>query len=394
MEKCKSTITAGVLIIMVILVSGCTDQAKKKQAMVEKWNHNKSAANIPVASGLIDSGDIKQAKSVLQKCIADEPGLYSGHLLMGRVHYLEGQLEKAKDSLHTAVKLNDQCDQGWYWLGEVERADGDFKAAAKHYSKALEIEPLKAEYSISLAKAYADGGDYEKSLELLDKKISSASNDVSLVKAKADILIQCGRKDEVVKTYEKSLLLNGGSTELVESLGYCYFMEKEWDKAKEMFEILVKSGPAGKQNEYLQKLSTCCMNTGEYDSALGYFDKMDSHCKDDADFWLESGQAALGSQQGRRVVFCANRALFLKPGWGDARVLLGCGEYLNGDYEKALTTFTKVPGEMKDSNLVRMMTQKCKEKITENENNNELSKDTNQLANDFRVSMLMNSELE
>lgn len=363
MEKTKTIMTSVLATVIVFCVCGCQDSGQKKQAMVEKWKLNKSAANIPVAKSLMDSGEYKQAKELLDKCLADEPDLYSAHLLMGQIYFNEDRIDKAQISFNKTVELNDQCDQGWYWLGEVSSVKGGFEDAANYYSRAMEIVPSDSKYIVSLASAYAQMRDYEKAITLLDRKIKAFSGDVSLVKAKADILTRCGRKDEVVKVYEKAVLLNGDSLELIETLGYCYLMEQNWAGAKDMFERLVNEGDAGKRNEYLGILSTCCMNTEEYDVALGYFDKMDSDFKDEPEFWINSGQAALGSGQGRRVIFCANRALFLKPGWPDATVLLGCGQYLNGDYEKSLKTFSKVSGDTKNSSLVRMMVGKCREKL-------------------------------
>ena len=375
----KNNLIVIVLLAAVCLcVSGCNDHSKKKQAMVDKWEYNKAMANMPVIEDLILKGQFKKAKQMLDESMSQEPDLYMSHFLMGQIHYMTDDLEKSEKCFKRSVELEDAFDKGWYWLGEVGRAENDLNAAVKNYKRAVELSPDNMEYVISLGHAYADKGDYDDALDVLDRKIKKFGSEASLVIAKADILVACGKKDEVVKVYQRALLSNSDSVELLEGLGYCYMGRQDWDKAEEIFERLMKISAADGKQVYLQILSDCCMNTGQYNKALGYLDKLNSVSKDDAEYWLKAGQAALGAKEGKRAIFCANRSLYLKPGWADAYILLGCGSYMVGEYQKGLDALSKVPDNLKQTDLVRIMTDKCLDKMgTRGQSEQEVEKVSN-----------------
>jgi tetratricopeptide (TPR) repeat protein len=109
------------------------------------------------------------------------------------------------------------------------------------------------------------------------------------------------------------------------------------------------------------------MNTGEYSRSLGYLDRFDPEKKQNADFWLKTGQAALGAGKAKRAVACAQKALFLNAGWADATMLLGCGQYMDGDYRDAIESFAGVVYNKKLSSFAWMMTGKCYQQVGDNE---------------------------
>jgi len=363
MLKSKLLIVAGITLAVTICCCGCNSYAKKKQSMVGKWQNDSANANIPVATGMLENGDIDQAIEKLQECIAGSPDLFEAHLLLGKAYFMQNRLVKANTSFAKALELDGQSAQGWYWLGETALRQGRYKAAIDCYDYAMQIDPSASAYVIAAAQAHADMDSYDTAIALLLEKKKAFVGDVAVVIAHADVLTRSGKKEEAIKVYQNGLLFNSDSTQLQKGLGYLYMVEKRWEDAAKIFEKLLAGAQDRKNEEYLRILSTCSMNTGEYNRSLGYLDRIDPEKKKDADFWLRTGQAALGAGRAKRAIACAQKALFLNAGWNDATMLLGCGQYMDGEYRNAIETFSRVVYNKKVSSFAWMMTGKCYQQI-------------------------------
>ena len=300
MLKHKFVILAGITLATAICCCGCDSYAKRKQAMVDKHESNTARNNVPVAQSLLENGEIDQAISILQECIADAPGLFDAHLLLGKAHFMQNHFEKADKTFAKALELDDRSAQGWYWLGETQSRQGSYKEALDSYDHAMQIDTAVSEYVIAAAQAHAAMDQYDKAIDILTNKKEAFAGDTSIVIAHAGMLTRSGRKEEAIKVYQNGLLFNADAVELQEGLGYLYMVEKRWEDAAGMFEKLLADADNGKNSKYLHILSICSMNTGEYSRSLGYLDKLNSEDRDDADFWFKTGQAALGAGRARK----------------------------------------------------------------------------------------------
>jgi tetratricopeptide (TPR) repeat protein len=363
MLKSKFVIIAEITLAVTICCCGCNSRAEKKQAMVEKWANDTAKSNVHVARGLLESGEIDQAIETLQQCIAGSDDLVEAHLLLGKAYFMQNRLVKANTSFAKVLELDDQLAQGWYWLGETAARQSRYKAAIDCYDYAIQIDPSVSAYVIAAAGAHAAMDDYDTAIALIVEKKKAFVGDTSMVIVHADMLTRSGKKDQAVKVYQNGLLFNSDAPELQEGLGYLYMVEKRWEDAARMFEKLLAAAQDRKNNEYLSILSTCSMNTGQYSRSLGYLDRFGPEKKQDAGFWLKTGQAALGAGKAKRAVACAQKALFLNAGWDDASMLLGCGQYMDGDYRDAIETFSGVVYNKKVSSFAWMMTAKCYQQI-------------------------------
>ena len=362
----KFPVMAIAIAITTMAVSSCNSHADKKEAMVEKWQKDTAKVNVPTAQTMLENGDVDQAREILEKCLKGDPDLIGANFLMGKVHFMQNRMDRAAEFFRKVIKIDRHLDQGWYWLGETAAKQGDHKDAIESYKKAMDINPSAAGYVVAIVDAYAAMEKYDQAVEFMAAKEKAFAGNSEFVIAHADILMRCGRKDDAIKVYQSGLLFNSDAVELMEGLGYCYMVEERWGDAVEIFEKLLAQETGNEQNGYLKMLSICSMNTGEYGRALGYLDRLDSENRDNAEFWLKSGQAALGAGQSKRAVACAKRALFLKAGWADATVLLGCGLYMDGEYKTAIETFADVIYNKKVSSFAWMMTGKCYQQLGDN----------------------------
>jgi tetratricopeptide (TPR) repeat protein len=81
--------------------------------------------------------------------------------------------------------------------------------------------------------------------------------------------------------------------------------------------------------------------------------------RDNPQIWLKLGQAALGVGAANRAFECGQKVLSLQPGSAEAIVLIGCAQYVNGNYTVAITEFEKIATDDKYGAFSWLMEARC-----------------------------------
>lgn len=356
---------AVLLISMMYLPAGCNQYAEKKQALEENWGKSTVAAQIPIISDHIDQGRIKQAKELLLKCMKSDPQSAGVYYLTGRIDVIEGRNDRAMQAFRRAVELDDQLAAAWHGLGSLAVLKKDNAAAVESYLKAQQIEPLNAEYVLSLCNVYIETQQADRAQEILKEGIDRQPRNLELMLALAGLEGQLGHNEQAIQLYEQALLLHGKRAQILEPCGYLYMSLQQWTKAAERFEQLIKLYTEG-QDEYtlaLRSLAKCSLNAGRYAEALKYYDKLTVFCREDADIWLSLAQSALGADDPGRAAASAEKALKLRTGWSAAYAMLGSGQYLQDQYDKAIASFSRVTDDEELAAYAWFMTGRCYQKL-------------------------------
>jgi tetratricopeptide (TPR) repeat protein len=356
-------IPAILLVSILALSTGCGSYAEHKQAATLRWEQATAKAKLPAARGLFENGRLDEAEKTVRECLAVSPEVAEAHLLMGRIHLERVNVGGALDSLNEAVKLDSTLDPAWYLLAVIAQQKGQAQTALEYYNTAMSLKPDNSAYIIAGSEAYAALGQYDEAVNLLEHKAGLLPERVELKVALADVLSRLGRTEQAITLYNQALLLKSGDRDIIEALSYCYIMDKQWSRAAKMFEDLSDNADEARKTEYLQLLAMCCMNAGDYGKAVTYYDQLSITNRDDAELWLQMGQAALGAGASNRAYACAVRALTLRPGWPDAVAVKACAQYLSADYTAAAKTFTRITSDKRVGAFAWTMTAKCYQQL-------------------------------
>ena len=356
-------ITAILLVSILAFSTGCDSYATKKAAAKLRWEKTTAKAKVPAARGLFENGRIDDAEKTLQQCLEINPEVAEAHLLMGRIHFVRGNLTQALDSLRLAVKLDNKLDKAWYLLAAVSQQNNQPQKAIEYYSKAMALKPANVDYITAVAETYAAQGRHNKALGLLKDKARLFPRRPELKVATADVLNRLGKTQDAIAMYNQALLLKLGDRDITEALAYCYIMDKQWTNAAKMLEELVAESVDTQKEAYLQLLAVCSMNEREYGKAITYYDRLSVTHRDDAELWLQMGQAALGVAAPNRTYACAARALALRPAWPDAIALKACAQYLSADYAAAIKTFKRITSNERIGAFAWTMTGRCYQQL-------------------------------
>jgi tetratricopeptide (TPR) repeat protein len=83
----------------------------------------------------------KEAMKMAKLAVEESPDYEAAHRLMGACHLQEGQVEKCKDSLATALRINPNHAPSWVLMARAYAIDMDYDSAAKYIRMAREYMP-------------------------------------------------------------------------------------------------------------------------------------------------------------------------------------------------------------------------------------------------------------
>jgi len=362
----KRNLTIVVMLFAVAVMSGCGSGAKKKAAMVARWEQSTAFAKLPMAEELAVNGRYEEAMAIVDKCISADPKSFEGHFSRGKVFLMEGMSAEAKESFTSAQKCEGPTEAAWFMLGVIAEQEGSVEKAFEYYSKAMELKPSRSGYVIALAELKADMEDYEDAVALLRKKSEAFYAGSELKVALAEMLVRHGEVDEAIGVYNRLLVSDGDQSEYLVPLGYCYVINKDWAGGVRVFSRLVEKTDGQQRDAHLEMLGICSMNNADYVQAMKCYDRLSIKRRGDADVWLRMGQAAFGANIPKRALVCAKKAYALRPGSSNAMMLKGCAEYIQGDYAKAFESFDWLASKSESSSFIEMMMSRCNERIEKN----------------------------
>jgi Flp pilus assembly protein TadD len=121
----------------------------------------------------------------------------SGKVKEGMDAIQAGDFEKAKTVLEGATKDSPKDPQAWFYLGVSVEALGDGKAAAGHYSRALELDPKLTEASVNLSGVLLDNDDAAGAKAAAEAGLKTAPKHPGLLRNRAVALDAAGDKDAI-----------------------------------------------------------------------------------------------------------------------------------------------------------------------------------------------------
>lgn len=354
----------AMMIVAAALCAGCESHAENKKLATKRWEKASANIKLTLAQQQYDAGRYDQAAKAIAECINADPTNPQAHLLYGKLLLAQGHCARAEQQLALAIGLDEQLEQAWYWLGVAAEQAGNYPQAHHCYSKAMELAPETVDYILAAVDVQVVLDKCREAQKLLADKMKALPGEISLKIAAADLMLRSGQSKKASKLYTQATLLRPNDDDIAGSLGYCHILGERWEEAAAIFETLIeKCREPQKKRTYLQLLCMCSMNARRYGRAVSLYRRLGASERENADFWLQMGQAALGAGAGRRAFVCSQRALALRPGWADAIALRGCAAYIAGDYPIAVETLEKVAEDEKNAHLSWLIRGRCYEQL-------------------------------
>lgn len=123
-------------------------------------------------------------------------------------HYLDGEIQQAREHVELALKIQKRFPNGWFLLGQTYREDKAYKKAIKYYNKALKLTPTDADFTYHKALAYQHWGKSKPAVKYYFRTTKIDSKYALAWDRLAEIFSDAGDHWSAAEYYGRSIDLN------------------------------------------------------------------------------------------------------------------------------------------------------------------------------------------
>ena len=226
-----------------------------------------------------------------------------------------------------------QAGSSYYNEGRSAMLREEWYEATESFLEVLRLNPAHAEAASALAECYYELGEFDEALVWVRKGRSLARGNLGLANLEASILIALGRLDGASAIISDVLAREPYNREALFAQAEMDIARGRAGEAVTRYREVARRYPDDQR--VLLSLGLVLGSLGEYDTARTYIDRaLASHSEDYRVYYYA---AYLDSRAGRlaQAIRHAERALFYKPGFTQAKMLLANLRYRSGQYDQA-----------------------------------------------------------
>jgi tetratricopeptide (TPR) repeat protein len=132
------------------------------------------AQNLADGISAVEAGRLDEAERILSEIVRQQPDSAAANLYLGLVHFRAGRSAAARPLLERAVSLSPASARAWKTLGLVTMSNGDLNGALPALGKACELDENDEEGCYFLARNLHALGRYESARDAFEKTLRAA----------------------------------------------------------------------------------------------------------------------------------------------------------------------------------------------------------------------------
>jgi len=201
---------------------------------------------------------VDQAIEYLNQALALDPGHYKSYHLLGLAYFKKKNYTAAASAFEKCLELKPDVSEVHGNLGVVYEEWGEKDKAEEEYKKALAIDGNPTA-GFNLSKLYYGQNKLDQALDHVQESIQKKSDLAAAHNLRGVILNQMGRYAEALESFQNALRLSPNDLNLSVNLGIAYINNKEFGKARELFEKILPAiqdqALKDKVSEYLKLIN-------------------------------------------------------------------------------------------------------------------------------------------
>ena len=135
---------------------------------------------------------IGEAKGEFRQALSIDPDNTSARFHLARVYLDLGRIRKARETLEARLEITENTPELLSLLGEVNRQSGDLRLSIRQNESAVILDPDLAQAYYYLGLAHLDRGETEEALSRLDRAISLQGATSDMVLKAGSVYLQEG----------------------------------------------------------------------------------------------------------------------------------------------------------------------------------------------------------
>lgn len=164
-------------------IPGAYENAKKTYEEAAKINPTSPSIPLLLARLEVSKGDLKAARSYVEKSIANKSNYAEAHFLNAQIEVTEGNIAKAIPALETAIILSPRNAGLFFQLGLLKYNDRNWSGAIEAFGNALAMVPEYANARYFLGLALERVGDKQAAIAQFEElaKTNPDNNEVAMI---------------------------------------------------------------------------------------------------------------------------------------------------------------------------------------------------------------------
>ena len=262
----------------------------------------------------------------------------------GYNYYSQGDYSNAISNFDTAIRINPQDAQNYYFRGLSYSGLNDLEHSIQDYDQALQINPQYADAYFYRGIDYHNSGDLQKAIENYNSAIQI---NPQYKEAYADLgLAYFALNDyqSAIQYYNQALQIDSQYKEGYLYRALAYASLKDYKQAIKDYDQAIQVDP--KYVDAYFNRGNAYNELGEYDYAIKDFEITISFTPDDSNLLNNTAYLmALHDSDLQKALEYVNKAIELQPDNSNFLDTQGIVYYKTGEYEKALIIFNYVINE-------------------------------------------------
>ena len=263
-----------------------TGNADSSRLAVDEYKYALDAdPNSPqLNDGLADlyfrTGHIHEAETTARALVKNAPDNLEAHKLLGRIYLRQlsdasnavsstspsgNVLDQAIAEFEKIVSLQPKGIEDRMVLGQLYTVKHEPKKAEDQFKTAQAIEPESEEVVLNLARLYAESGDINHSIQVIEA-VPASDRSPKMEVALGAAYDQVKKPKDAIAAYERAADMDPGDAHTLDALGQALLADNQLDEALKQFKLLAESDP--ENTEALIHIGEIQRRQGKYEDAL------------------------------------------------------------------------------------------------------------------------------
>jgi len=242
---------------------------------------NSPELNNSLADLYFHAGRVREAESTARNLLKVSPNDVDAHKLLGRIYLRqlgEGEngslntsaasaaaLDQAISEYQTIVSLEPKDVEDRMVLGQLYTVKHDSKKAEEQFQTAQAIEPESEDVVLNLARLYAESGDVEHSVKVIEA-VPAQSRTAKMEFALGAAYGQLKQSKDAIAAYKRAVDIEPGDLQSMDALAQALLADNQLDEALKQYRQISDADPDNA--DALVHIGEILRRQGKYEEAL------------------------------------------------------------------------------------------------------------------------------
>lgn len=137
----KILIISALAVLVLCAGGGAFYYFQQREEPELEYNPGLSRELSEQAEAFINQAEYEQSEKLAQQAVDLDPNNISAYILLARSKYVLGKTEQARDVYKNGLERNPNSFEMNFYIANVYRDLAEYESSARHYEKAIEINP-------------------------------------------------------------------------------------------------------------------------------------------------------------------------------------------------------------------------------------------------------------